>query len=271
MVGCLLCTFPISIYAQGKEERWKRVYTGEDAVIDLDGSSLLLDAGHILRVRVRTILSKPEALREEPGTKYTNRLETVEFSLSEKRYRFHDIRLLDSAGKTVQSYEPKTPEDWRTLKDRGMMQRLLHAASLLPPFGEWKVIDYRLEAGTPIDTQEFTSLVGLRVRLYADRAEVGTKVCSMPAYRSRLVTGKDFSKELGLTMESIGIKADHADTIVVKCETSGWEPPQSLLIQLPEGGMLMLWEGVLLVLKQQRVGEDRPWQPTLPQLKRRGE
>jgi hypothetical protein len=250
LVG-LLCNLSISLRAQGDQERWQRVYTGDDSVIDVNVSSLKFDASHVLRMKFRTVLSKPESLRGEPGTKYKSRLETIEFKSIERQYRFLDVALIDSTGKTVQSSATNTAGDWKVLKDGGMMQRLFDATRRLPPFGDWKVIDYRFAESTPIGSQQFTRLLGTVVRLGPDRAQVGMKVCSAPAYQSKPVTDKEFVRDLGISLEAIGIKANHADTIVVKCETNGWAPPQSLLVKLPEGGLLMLWEGVFLVLKKQ--------------------
>jgi hypothetical protein len=133
-----------------------------------------------------------------------------------------------------------------------MMQRLFDAARQLPPFGNWKVVDYRFGDGAPIDGPAFRRILGTRVRFNTDRAEVGMKVCSLPAYQSRPFTDKEFSRELGISMLSIGIKENHAESVVVKCEASDWTPPQSLLLKLPEGGVLMLWQGVFLVLKKER-------------------
>ena len=255
MVGCLLFSLPVSIRAQG--EKWQRVYTGEDSIIDLDASSSTFAVGHVLRVTFRTTLAKPESLKEEPGTKVKRRLETFEFKLIEKRYRIHEIRLLTSAGKVVQSYWANASEDWKAMKLGGMMQRLFDAARQLPPFGEWKVVDYRFGDGTPSDAQRIRTAIGTHVRLDSDAAQVGTKVCSLPAYQSKLLTDKEFFRELGISLESIGIKANQADTIAVKCEAHDWAPPQSLLVKLPEGGMLMLWEGVFLELKNDKVQSSK--------------
>ncbi|MGH9966374.1 MAG: hypothetical protein ACREBG_00865 [Pyrinomonadaceae bacterium] len=251
VVGCLLCSLSISIRAQRERDKWQRVYTGEESVIDVNVSGPTFDAGHVLRVKFRTTLSKPESLKEKPGTKYKSRLETIEFKLTDKRYRIHDISFLDSAGKTAQSYEANASEDWKVLKVGGMMQRLFDAARQLTPFGDWKVVDYRFGDGTPSDAKEFRRLLGTRVRLNSERAEVGMKRCSSPAYQSKSVTDKEFFRELGISMESIGIQENYADTIVVKCEANGWAPPQSLLVKLPAGRILMLWEGVFLVLKKE--------------------
>ena len=257
MVGCLLGSLPTSIRAPDEKDKWQRVYTGEDSVIDLDVSSLTFHAGHVLRVIFRTTLAQAESLKEKQGTKYKRRLEAIEFNLSARQYRFHEITLLDSTGQAVQSYEANASEDWKVIKWGGMMQRLFDAARQLPPFGEWKVVDYRFGDGTPSDAQQFRKLIGTRVRLNSDSAGVGTKVCSSPAYQSKLLTDKEFLRELGISLESIGIKTNQAETIAVKCEANDWAPPQSLLVKLSEGGMLMLWEGVFLELKNDKVQSSK--------------
>lgn len=66
------------------------------------------------------------------------------------------------------------------------------------------------------------------------------------------LTDKEFLQQLGTSMLSLGIKENHVETIVVKCESGDWTPPQSSVVRLPEGGMLMLWQGVFLVLKKER-------------------
>ena len=240
IVSLLQCTFPISFSAQGEKEAWRRVYTGEDSVIDINVASLAFETEHILRVGFRTVLSKTESPRGRPDIKYKSRLETVEFKLPSSQYRYLETTLLDSAGKTVWSDEPNPTQDWRALKEGGMMKRLFDAARQLPPFGSWKVIDYRFADGPSDDSQEFRRLIGTRVRIASDTMEVGTKICTLPA------------RELGISMLTLGIKENHAETVVVRCESNDSKPPQSLLVKLPEGRLLMLWQGVFLVLKKDR-------------------
>jgi hypothetical protein len=161
--------------------------------------------------------------------------------------------LVDSEGKIVQSWSNPSA-DWKALKDGGIMQRQLAAAQRLNPLGLWKVIAYRYAEGGPglaTESSQLAKFVGTQVRLNIDAAEVGTKSCQSPAYRSRSLTDKEFFRELGTSLSSIGIKADRVDIIAVKCETGGWKPPQSLLVRLPEGEMLLLWDGVFLELKRQ--------------------
>jgi hypothetical protein len=72
-----------------------------------------------------------------------------------------------------------------------------------------------------------------------------------PAYQSRSLSDKDFEKELGVSLVAVGVKKNHAETVAVKCESSDWQPPQSLLVKLPEGRLLVLWQGIFLVLKSE--------------------
>lgn len=261
LITCLLCSFPISLLAQRERERWQRVYTGEDSIIEIDVSSLRFEPDQILRLRFRTILSKPESLREKPGVKFKSRLETIDFKSHDGQYRFNEIRLLDSMGNTVQSYEANSSGDWKVLKEGGIMKRLFYAIRALSPFGSWTVLAYRFGDGASDkapDAPDVTKLIGTRVRLEPARAEVGVKVCPSPAYQSRLFTNQEFSRALGVTLESVGINSNHAAAIIVKCEGSGWAPPQSLLLELSDGHMLILWDGLFLVMGKRVRLENAP-------------
>ena len=76
---CILCSLPISIRAQQEKEKWQRVYTGEESLIEINVSNFSFEPEGILRVRYRTIMSKPETVKETPGAKYKSRLETIDF------------------------------------------------------------------------------------------------------------------------------------------------------------------------------------------------
>jgi hypothetical protein len=250
IVCCLVCGTASSLRAQVPSEDWRRVYTGEDSVIDLNPASLVFDSEHALRVTIRTVLSQSESLNRKSGTKYKSRIETLEFKTASAQYRYRQMIWLDSEGKTVLSDEFSPPPAWKPYKDGGMMYRLYEPVRALPPFGEWKVVDYRFGDRKPADDSEFRKLVGTRVSFAPDQATVGAKVCSFPNYQSGPETDKDFSAELGISLLSLGIKDEHTRTVILKCEGNDWTPPRSLLVHLPEGGELLLWQGVFLVLKR---------------------
>ena len=261
LIASLLCCFPLSIGAQQERARWQRVYTGEDSVIEINRSSLHFEPEHVVRATYRTALSKPESLPEKSGTKYKKRIETIAFTAAGRRYRFEEVRWLDAKDNIVHSYQAAATADWKVFKNGGIMDRMFAAIAAAPPFGSWKVLTYRFGDGPAkgtIAAPEAARLIDTRVRLNLDRAEVGGKVCLSPAYLSRRFTAEEFSRELGVELKALGITSNHADSIIVKCEGKDWQPPQSLLLQLPQGGMLILWEGLFLTLGQREHFEITP-------------
>jgi len=252
----LLITLLLSAFScvQGQsKEKWQRVYTGEENVIDVNVFTSRLESDHILRVDFRTIVSKPQNITGSRGAKYKSLIETIRFKLDENRYRLCETTWFDANGGQLHSYAATT-EDWRVLKAGGVMERLFNSARTLPPFGSWKVVAYKFAqpGPTPKRDPNLEKLIGARVRIQADRAEVGGKGCSSMAYEDRQASKEELDRELGVRLESIGMNAEYAETTKVRCDGSGWAPPQSLLIKVKEGEMLMLWNGVFLVLKRER-------------------
>jgi hypothetical protein len=252
---CVACNLERSIRAQGANENWQRVYTGDDSIIEINVASLRFEPNQILRVRFRTILSKPQNLEGQAGAKFKSRLETIDFKTTEKRYRLWETSLLDTNSKILRTYAATSIEDWKVLKAGGVMERLANAVRALPPFGAWKVVEYRLADRSPNEAKpsaELERLIGTRVRLQTDRAEVEAKVCNAPVYEEKQATKEELFHQLGIELESIGIKADHAEMINIKCDGNEWMPAQSLLLKVKPDEMLMLWKGVFLVLKRER-------------------
>lgn len=261
LIALLLCGFSIAVGAQQGSLRWQRVYTGDDSVIELNGSSLKFEPDNVLRATYRTVLSKPESLAEKTGAKYKSRVETVVFASSGRRYRFDEVSWLDVDGNLVHTYHAAANAEWKVFKEGGIINRMFSAIVTSAPFGAWKVLAYRFGDGPANETiaaPEPARLVNTHVRLNLDRAEVGGKVCSAPTYLSRRFTAEEFSRDLGVELKGLGITSNHAESIIVKCAGKDWQPPQSLLIQLPEGGMLILWEGVFLTLGHREHFENKP-------------
>ncbi|HKY45357.1 MAG TPA: hypothetical protein VJM50_19855 [Pyrinomonadaceae bacterium] len=247
LIACLLCG-PSLVRAQQTKDKWQRVYTGAESVIEINTSTLKFAPDYILRVQFRTIFSHAETLPGTSDTKYKMRLETIDFKLNEGRYRISETSLLDSSGKELQWYTTNQMREWRVLKSGGVTEKLFIAARSLPPFGVWKVVAYRLADGGP-ESRELEKLIGVRVNLQTNRAEVGEEICSLPAFEDKRASNEELFRELTVALKSIGVQ-ESAEMITISCKGSGWQPPQSLLVKVREGEMLMLWEGVFLVLKR---------------------
>src|SRR5262245_41582933 len=78
---------------------WKRVYTGDGYLIDVNVGSLEFGEDRILRAQIRTVLDKEEVLKDSPGSKSKTRLENIEYKLRQGNYRIVEVVHLDSAGK----------------------------------------------------------------------------------------------------------------------------------------------------------------------------
>ena len=260
-----------SVFAQAKGQ-WQRAYTGDGSVIEVNTSTLKFAPQRVLRAEFRTVFSSAESTGGDRGVKYKTRLETIDFRLSDRRYRFVEISLLDSSGKLIQTKTADGSEDWRVLKPGGITERLYNTAASFTLLGAWRVIAYRFGEGDPKEaktTPELDKLVGANVRLQADRAEVGSEICLAPSFQDN-DEQKESLRQLGVDWKSIGVKPEDARTINVRCEGSGWRPSQSLLIKdNSKQELLMLWDGVFLVLKRT---DDRAFPVTqgigLPTLKR---
>jgi hypothetical protein len=122
--GLLLLLLACSLAAQDKS-RWRRVYTFEDAVVEME--EIKLSFGNYGRVRFRTVYDKPEPLRGKPGVKYKTVVEDMEFKCAEGEYRVMETAYLDKNGKVVQSYKADESEAWKPVKSV-MMENLSGAA-----------------------------------------------------------------------------------------------------------------------------------------------
>ena len=239
-------------FAQAKGQ-WQRAYTGDGSVIEVNTSTLKFAPDRVLRAEFRTVFSNAESTGGVRAVKYKTRLETIDFRLTDRKYRFVEISLLDPSGKLIQTKTADGSEDWRVLKPGGITERLFEAASSFTPLGAWKVIAYRFAEGNPkeaVSTPDLDRLVGASVRLQVDRVEVAGRVCNSPSFQDKDAADESF-RQLGIDWKSIGVKREDARTIDLRCEGGGGKPSQSILIKdksKPE--MLLLWDGVFLVLKR---------------------
>lgn len=272
-VTLILCVLAAPIWYQTHaKEQWQRVYTGADAIIELNVGGSSFEAGDILRAEYRTVYTKPESTGGDRGVKYKTRVEKIDFRLTDGRYRLFEVSLLDPAGKLVQTNTTDESQEWRVFKPGGITERLFNAACSLSPLGDWKVMAYRFVEGDPKDTgitKSLDKLIGAGVHLYVGRAQVADETCDSPSFEDKDATHDESLQNLGIDWKSIGIKPEDARAINVKCDEGSWEPPRSLLIKdNNKEELLMLWQGVFLVLKRTPGGEFR-WRPGFNTLKRR--
>ena len=271
IIGIVLCgglcgasPAPICASAQQSKHQWQRVYTGEDSIIEINSFAVTFQPDRILRAEFRTVFSKPATIGHgEAAVKYKTSLETIDFRMIDQRYRFFEIALLDTDGKVIQKKAADASVYWKVLKPGGINERLFHAACMLTPLGMWQVVDFRFADRNPKSIavfDELDRLIGMRVHLHFDFAEVGSSVCSSPLYEEKDRT-EEVAGELEVDWKAIGIKPELARAIKVRCEGSGWAQQQSLLVKDDREEMLMLWEGVFLVLKRATATEFH--KPTL--------
>jgi hypothetical protein len=249
IVGLLLSAGLFTTAGAQDSPNWKRVYTGDDYSIDVNVASLVFGINQILRAEIRTVFDREE-LRD--GAKSKTRMERIEYNLHENNYRIVQFVLLDGAGKPVQTYNVEAVV-WKRLTPDGMMGRVLLAARAGLPFGKWKVSSYRvaeMNEQSKQSSEDFEQLIGATVVLEGPFAQVQQSICGNPSYRSERFTVSELSEKLGGNIKLPEVQSDRVDLIYLKCETDGWAPPQSMLVKLREGRMLMLWKGVFLNLKR---------------------
>src|SRR5712692_10005715 len=130
----LLLTFllivPSTYVIAQKTREWDRVYTFEESIIEMNTSNVIVGGG-IGRVTFRWTFDQLETLKGNPELKYKSRLETIEFRCVDQRYRYYEVSLLDSEGKTIHSQLMSPPYEWHQIKWDGVMGTMFGEAGQL--------------------------------------------------------------------------------------------------------------------------------------------
>jgi hypothetical protein len=98
----LLCFCSWNSVSAQRLPEWSRVYTFDESFIEMNTSHVVL-GGDIGRVTFRWIFNQPVALPGNAHSSYKTQLETVEFRCADQLYRYYEVTLLDSTGKTLGS------------------------------------------------------------------------------------------------------------------------------------------------------------------------
>jgi len=104
-----------------KGNKWVRVYTYDDAVVEME--EVAFTFGEFGRVRFRTVFDKPQPMRGKPDARYKTIVEDMELDCVERVYRVAEATFLDRKGDVLQSYKPDDPGPWKSARSF-MMSRL---------------------------------------------------------------------------------------------------------------------------------------------------
>jgi hypothetical protein len=118
-------------------------------------------------------------------------------------------------------------------------------------YGNWQIVAYRFGDGISVGPREARRLLGKKISFSSGRAVSGREVCAQPVYESKRLDVEQFLREFKTSPKSIGIKRDYIDVLNVHCGGTDWTVPGSLLLKIPNGQILTMWDGVFFVLKKQ--------------------
>ena len=125
-IGAFILTLLLAPAAAAQQKsKWVRVYTFDDAVIEME--EIQLSFGNFGRVRFRTVYDRPRPLPGKSDVKFKTLVEDLEIQCKEREYRLSEALYLDGKGRAVHSYRAKGDEDWEEVKTH-MMLRLLDPA-----------------------------------------------------------------------------------------------------------------------------------------------
>lgn len=133
VMTCAFLSFMfLSFTAFQEKDRWQRIYSFDDAAVDLNTSSVIFGADYTGRVQFRISLSKPEPAQGNKSVKYKSVIQTIEFRCPDRLYRVIEVKRFDSKGNQVDTDEAKPAEEWSAVKSGSMMSKLLtHGCELI--------------------------------------------------------------------------------------------------------------------------------------------
>jgi hypothetical protein len=128
--GAFLLTLALAAAGAAQQKsKWVRVYTYDDAVIEME--EIHLSFGNFGRVRFRTVFKKPRPLLGKPEVKFKTLVEDLEIQCKEHEYRLAEALYLDGKGRAVHSYRAKGDEQWEEVRTHMMLKILDPACRMI--------------------------------------------------------------------------------------------------------------------------------------------
>ena len=112
-----------------RKSKWVRVYTYEDAVIEME--EINLSFGNFGRVRFRTVFKEPRPLPGKTGVTFKTVVEDTELMCAERKYRLAGAAYFDAKGASVYSYKAGGDEEWEEVRTHMMMRLLTPACRMI--------------------------------------------------------------------------------------------------------------------------------------------
>ena len=128
-VACLLALTLAAAAAAHQKSKWVRVYTFDDAVIEME--EIQLSFGNFGRIRFRTVFKKPRPLPGQPDVLFKTVIEDMELKCREHEYRLTDALYLNRKGGAVHFYKAKGDEEWSEVRTHMMLKILDPACRMI--------------------------------------------------------------------------------------------------------------------------------------------
>jgi hypothetical protein len=111
------------------KSKWVRVYTFDDAVIEME--EIQLSFGNFGRIRFRTVFKKSRPLPGQPDVLFKTLIEDMELKCKEHEYRLAGALYLDRKGRAVRVYNAKGDEEWSEVRTHMMLKILDPACRMI--------------------------------------------------------------------------------------------------------------------------------------------
>lgn len=129
-IGAFLLTLALAGGAAAQQKsKWVRVYTFDDAVVEME--EIPFSFGNFGRVRFRTVYDEPRPMPGGPDLTFKTVVEDMEIQCREREYRLSTAVYLDAKGGPVYVYKADGDEGWEAVKTHMMLKLIVPACRMI--------------------------------------------------------------------------------------------------------------------------------------------